>query len=99
MTNDADVFDALKHRVEVDQHGTRRYFNSNNQLHRENGPAIEYADGAQCWCRNNMLHREDGPAVMLASGRMCWYLYGEELTKSRYRKRLIELGLPEYPPK
>ena len=50
MTNDADVFDALKHRVEVDQHGTRRYFNSsNNQLHRENGPAIEYADGSVLW--------------------------------------------------
>ena len=99
MTNDADVFDALKYRVEVDHRGTRRYFNSNNQLHRENGPAIEYADGSQCWCRDNALHREDGPAVMFVSGRMCWYLYGEELTELGYRKRLIELGLPECPPK
>lgn len=99
MTNDADVFDALKYRVEVDQHGTRRYFNSNNQLHRENGPAVIYADGAQCWCRNDMLHREDGPAVMFTSGRMCWFLYGEELTESGYSERLIELGLPECPPK
>ena len=99
MTTEIDVYDTLKYRIEVDEYGTRRYYNHAGQLHRESGPAIEYADGAQCWCRNNMLHREDGPAVLFVSGRMYWYLYGEELTESRYRKRLIKLGLTECPPK
>ena len=51
MPNDADVFDALKHRVEVDQHGTRTYYNSAGQLHRENGPAVEWVSYKEWWLK------------------------------------------------
>lgn len=48
MPTEADVFDALKQRVVVDRHGSRLYYNHDGVLHRENGPAIEWADG-DCW--------------------------------------------------
>ena len=37
-------------------------------LHREDGPAIEYADGGKDWYFNGKLHRIDGPAVEIVNG-------------------------------
>ena len=67
------VFDALKYRVEVDICGTRRYHNGANQLHRENGPAIERANGTKYWYQNGLLHRTDGPAIEYSDGDKFWY--------------------------
>ena len=60
-------------RKETDSCGTICYYNDLNQFHREDGPAIEYADGTKCWCRNGQSHREDGPAVEYANGNKGWY--------------------------
>ena len=38
-------------------------------LHREDGPAIEYANGNKHWYLNGKLHREDGPAIENANGQ------------------------------
>ena len=57
------VFDALKYRIVVYGFGTRRYYSSDNQLHRESGPAVEYTTGETQWCQNGLLHRTDGPAL------------------------------------
>ncbi|MDV7396463.1 hypothetical protein RZS08_34025, partial [Arthrospira platensis SPKY1] len=46
----------------------------NGKLHREDGPAIEYADGGKVWYKNNKLHRHDGPAVEYASGNKQWFV-------------------------
>ena len=46
MTTEAELFNALKYRVTVSPvTGTRRYYNNKHQLHRDEGPAVEYADG------------------------------------------------------
>ena len=37
------VFEALKYRIEVDMRGTRWYYNRAIQLHRGDGPAVEWA--------------------------------------------------------
>ena len=66
------VFEALKYRVEVDKWGTRRYYNSDNQLHRESGPAVEYKDGEKRWYETGRLHRTDGPAIEWANGTKSW---------------------------
>jgi hypothetical protein len=42
--------------------------------HREDGPAIEWADGTKKWYLNDKLHREDGPAVEYSNGTKYWYL-------------------------
>ena len=36
----------------VDQWGNRIYRNSHGQLHRQHGPAIEWADGTRRWYLN-----------------------------------------------
>lgn len=46
-------------------------------LHREDGPAIEYADGDKAWYLNGKMHRTDGPAVEYTSGTECWYIDGK----------------------
>ena len=38
------------------------WYNEQNQLDREDGPAVEYANGTKYWYRNDQRHREDGPA-------------------------------------
>ena len=62
------VFDTLKYRIEVDKFGTRRYYNSANQLHRENGPAVDDANGHKEWWQNGQRHRIDGPAIEWCNG-------------------------------
>jgi hypothetical protein len=60
----------------IDADGTKRWY-INGNLHREDGPAIEYVDGNKSWWLNGKLHREDGPAVERAYGYKAWYLNDE----------------------
>ena len=46
------------------------------ELHREDGPAVEYANGDKSWYKENKLHREDGPAVEYVNGDKSWYKEG-----------------------
>jgi hypothetical protein len=62
--------------VNVNEYGTKRWY-LNGNLHRTDGPAIEYVSGSKEWYLNGNLHRTDGPAVELASGSKCWYLNGK----------------------
>lgn len=52
------------------------YYNKSGQLHREDGPAIEYTNGDKEWWINDKRHREDGPAVEYTNGSKEWYLNG-----------------------
>ena len=64
-------------RKETNSYGDIRYYNDLNQLHREDGPAIEYASGSKYWYLNGQYHREDGPAVEHADGTKAWYHNGQ----------------------
>jgi len=46
----------------------------NGKLHREDGPAIEYANGNKEWWLDGKRHRKGGPAVELAGGGRSWWL-------------------------
>jgi hypothetical protein len=48
------------------------WFNEKGELHRLDGPAIEYASGTKYWYQNDQLHRIDGPAVEYADGTKYW---------------------------
>ena len=50
--------------------------NKEGQLHREDGPAVEWSDGTKSWYQYEKRHREDGPAVEYANGDKCWYKNG-----------------------
>ena len=80
------VFDALKYRVEVDAFGTREFYNSDGQLHRTNGPAIEYANGTKYWYQNGVCHRTDGPAVEWDSGGKSWFIDGKLLSEAEFKE-------------
>lgn len=48
--------------IHIDTVGNKRFYKNLN-LHRNNGPAIEYKDGTKKWFQYGLKHREDGPAV------------------------------------
>jgi hypothetical protein len=61
------------YQVTVSEYGTKHWY-INGKLHREDGPAMEYAYGDKYWYRNGKLHREGGPAIECANGTKYWYL-------------------------
>ena len=75
--SEQDVFDALKYRIEVDEAGTRWYYNAADQLHRDEGPAVEHSDGTKLWFQNGLRHRTDGPAIEWANGTKEWFQNGQ----------------------
>ena len=58
--------------MKVDAEGTKFWRLPNGKLHREDGPAAEYADGTKWWYVNGERHRVDGPAVENANGNKWW---------------------------
>jgi hypothetical protein len=66
----------IEYTVKVYDYGTKHWY-LNGKRHREDGPAIEWADGDKCWYLDGKLHREDGPAIKYANGSKSWYLDGK----------------------
>jgi hypothetical protein len=67
---------------EIDSDGTKQWYNVQGQLHREDGPALETADGKRCWFINGGHHREDGPACELdydVDSRKSWWINGKKI--------------------
>ena len=92
MTSEEEVYDALKYRIDVSPRtGTRRYYNSKGQLHREDGPAVVYSGGSCEWWQNGLRHRIDGSAVEWYDGHKEWWLNGKRYTKRNYLAQLKAL--------
>jgi len=53
------------------------WYNLEDQRHREDGPAVEYADGYKAYYINGKRHREDGPAIEWADGDKYYYINGK----------------------
>jgi len=60
----------------VHVNGAKSWY-QNGELHREDGPAVEWDDGDKYWYQNGKYHREDGPAIELANGDKEWWLNGK----------------------
>jgi hypothetical protein len=54
--------------------GTKKWINKQGELHRLNGPAIEYSSGSEEWYENGLRHRIDGPAIHLSNGYGAWFI-------------------------
>jgi hypothetical protein len=65
----------------VSPHGSKFWRNENNELHREDGPAIEWSSGTKKWWFNGKLHREDGPAIEWGGGDKEWWFNGKQHRK------------------
>lgn len=59
-------------RVKDTEYG--KFYYLGDDLHRLDGPAIEYENGGKLWYQNDSLHRLDGPAYEHADGSKEWYV-------------------------
>jgi hypothetical protein len=59
------------------ENGRRVWKNEAGELHRVDGPAVEYENGYKVWYLRRKRHRVDGPAVELANGYKEWWVYGK----------------------
>jgi hypothetical protein len=70
--------------------GIERYiewYNEYDQLHREDGPAVEYANGIEEWWINGSRHRIGGPAVTRGN-EICdnqWWENGTRISLHRFQ--------------
>lgn len=60
----------------IHENGSKSWYNSNGELHRDDGPAIEWYDGSNRWFINGKRHRNDGPAIEHGDGTKAWYING-----------------------
>jgi len=58
----------------VFENRTIKYVDHNGNFHREDGPAIEWINGAKFWYINGKKHRDDGPAIEFTNGHKEWWL-------------------------
>jgi|SRR5579859_2901924 len=63
---------------EINSLGTKRWL-LNDQLHREDGPALEFTNGSKEWCFHGQYHRLDGPAVEHIDGYKAWYIHDQRI--------------------
>ena len=63
---------AVKNGLYVEVNGDRFWY-KDDKLHREDGPAVVWADGSCEWYRDDHRHREDGPAAIWTNGSCEWY--------------------------
>jgi len=64
----------LEYTVKVFDDRTEWYLDG--KLHREDGPAIEDANGDREWWLSGERHRVDGPAIERADGSGVWWVDG-----------------------
>jgi len=64
--------------IKIDECGDKFYYSDAAMKisHREDGPAVEYANGHKEWWVNGKIHRTDGPAIEYAHGNKAWYVNG-----------------------
>jgi hypothetical protein len=62
--------------IHIDEYGHKHYYSDRKMriFHREDGPAIECANGGTEWYINGKRHREDGPAIEYTNGSKSWYI-------------------------
>ena len=67
--------------------GVEKWF-KDGELHREDGPAMEYTNGDKYWFINDKYHREYGPAIEYHDGCKEWFINGTKYTKKEYKQKM-----------
>ncbi|MDP2696101.1 MAG: hypothetical protein Q8O87_02500 [bacterium] len=73
----------MKHKPIRTEHKDFVEWTLDGKLHREDGPAIEHADGTKEWFINGKRHREDGPAKEWPDGKKSWYINDYKVKKKK----------------
>jgi len=64
-------------KIKIDEYGNKRYLNDEEQLHRLDGPAVEYSCGTKYWAINGNYHRNIDLAEEYSDGEKLWRFKGE----------------------
>lgn len=72
--------------VVINKNLDRFFYNKKFQLHRDNGPAIEYSNGDRVWYQNDKRHRIDGPAVEYENGYKSWWVNGVAFSEKEFSR-------------
>jgi hypothetical protein len=64
--------------ITINENGDKYWRNKDGELHRIDGPAVEYIEGSNQWYQNGILHRIDGPAIEWVNGDKFWYQMGRQ---------------------
>jgi len=81
----------------VAQNGDMRWFDDENRLHREDGPAFIWKAGhgivayGHAWCKRGKLHRMDGPAVEIEGKQSEWWVDGRQLTEEEFYRYVDQI--------
>jgi hypothetical protein len=73
--------------IEEDAHGNKWWW-LNGNIHREDGPAVEWKNGNKQWWLNGKRHRIDGPACESVDGYNYWFLNDKEYTQIEWFQQL-----------
>ena len=76
----------------ITKFGSKWWYDSDGKLHREDGPAIEWAYGSNAWYKHDKLHREDGPAIEADQHKEYW-LEGMYYTEKEYWEKIKQLKI------
>ena len=69
------------------------YRNDKGQLHRTDGPAVEWINGYKSWYINGKRHREDGPAIEWGDGDKWWYLNDIRYSEEKWKQEITKIKL------
>jgi hypothetical protein len=61
------------------------FYLKDGNLHREDGPAIEFEDGVYWWMQKGKLHRDNGPAIIGKKEVVRYWLNGEPATEEEIK--------------
>ena len=68
--------------TEEDSYGTKRWY-LNGELHRGDGPAVEYADGTKSWYLNDEIIVSTGPDIEKALFCLSAYLQDQQYLRDK----------------
>lgn len=78
--------------IEITETGNKFYYSDREMknLHREDGPAVEYSHGDRVWYLNGIRHREDGPSIEWVDGSKWWHLNGQSISEAEHKRRTVK---------
>ena len=82
--------------LEINAFGTKRYYIKGTGIyHREDGAAVEYANGDKSWYQYGKYHRLDGPAVECTNGYREFWINNKHIENVRSIEEAIIKSLLE----
>jgi len=73
----------MKPKLTIAEDGTKTW-KLNGLLHREDGPAIIWANGTKCWYIHGQLHRTEGPAIIWPTEEKYWFINNRRLSQNKW---------------